>query len=60
MALVFVVSNSQCAISVPLKLQTASQPWRKRLAAGFCGERIDARDVIAVREAANEAIGRDR
>ena len=27
---------------------------------GFCGERIDARDVIAVREAANEAIGRDR
>jgi len=59
MALVFVVGNNQCAISVPLKLQTASQPWRKRpspLGSAASGSTL----VIAVREAANEAIGRAR
>jgi 2-oxoisovalerate dehydrogenase E1 component subunit alpha len=59
--LVFVVNNNQWAISVPLKLQTASQTLaQKAIAAGFCGEQVDGNDVIAVREAANEAIGEAR
>src|SRR5215467_13144511 len=39
---VFVVNNNQWAISVPLKLQTASQTLaQKAVANGFCGEQID-------------------
>src|SRR5215470_15667958 len=55
---VFVVNNNQWAISVPLKLQTASQTLaQKAVANGFCGEQIDGNVVSAVREAAEEAIG---
>src|SRR5215475_11697572 len=58
---VFVVNNNQWAISVPLKLQTASQTLaQKAIAAGFCGEQVDGNDIIAVREAANEAIAQAR
>jgi 2-oxoisovalerate dehydrogenase E1 component alpha subunit len=59
--LVFVANNNQWAISVPLKLQTASQTLaQKAIAAGFPGEQVDGNDVIAVRAAAEEAISAAR
>ncbi|OLB68872.1 MAG: pyruvate dehydrogenase (acetyl-transferring) E1 component subunit alpha [Alphaproteobacteria bacterium 13_2_20CM_2_64_7] len=58
---VFVVNNNQWAISVPLKLQTASETLaQKAIAAGFAGEQVDGNDVIAVRAAAEEAIANAR
>ncbi len=58
---VFVVNNNQWAISVPLKLQTASQTLaQKAIAAGFPGEQVDGNDVIAVRAAADAAIAAAR
>jgi pyruvate dehydrogenase E1 component alpha subunit len=55
--LVFVVNNNQWAISVPLKLQTATETLaQKAIAAGFRGEQVDGNDVIAVRDAAEQAI----
>ena len=54
---VFVANNNQWAISVPLKLQTASETLaQKAIAAGFTGEQVDGNDVIAMRAAADEAI----
>src|SRR2546422_1417139 len=54
---VFVANNNQWAISVPLKLQTASQTLaQKAIAAGFAGEQVDGNDVIAMRAAAADAI----
>jgi pyruvate dehydrogenase E1 component alpha subunit len=59
--LVFVANNNQWAISVPLKLQTASETLaQKAIAAGFVGEQVDGNDVIAVRAAADEAIAAAR
>jgi len=59
--LLFVANNNQWAISVPLKLQTASQTLaQKAIAAGFIGEQVDGNDVIAVRAAAQEAIAQAR
>jgi 2-oxoisovalerate dehydrogenase E1 component subunit alpha len=58
---VFVANNNQWAISVPLKLQTASETLaQKAIAAGFAGEQVDGNDVIAVRAAAEEAIAQAR
>lgn len=58
---VFVVNNNQWAISVPLKLQTASETLaQKAIAAGFAGEQVDGNDVIAVRAAVEEAIAEAR
>src|SRR5437763_10407629 len=58
---VFVANHNQWAISVPLKLQTASQTLaQKAIAAGFTGEQVDGNDVIAVRAAAEEAIAQAR
>jgi 2-oxoisovalerate dehydrogenase E1 component alpha subunit len=58
---VFVAVNNQWAISVPLKLQTASQTLaQKAIAAGFTGEQVDGNDVIAMRAAADEAIANAR
>ena len=58
---VFVANNNQWAISVPLKLQTASQTLaQKAIAAGFSGEQVDGNDVIAVRAAAEDAIAQAR
>src|SRR5256885_16133427 len=58
---VFVANNNQWAISVPLKLQTASQTLaQKAIAAGFDGEQVDGNDVIAVRAAAEDAIAQAR
>lgn len=54
---VFVVTNNQWAISVPLRLQTASETLaQKAIAAGFTGEQVDGNDVLAMHAAANEAI----
>ena len=59
--LVFVANNNQWAISVPLRLQTASETLaQKAIAAGFPGEQVDGNDVIAVRAAAGEAIAAAR
>ena len=59
--LVFIANNNQWAISVPLKLQTASETLaQKAIAAGFAGEQVDGNDVIAVRAAAEEAIAAAR
>jgi len=58
---VFVANNNQWAISVPLKLQTASQTLaQKAIAAGFTGEQVDGNDVIAMRAAEEEAIAHAR
>src|SRR5438874_2959154 len=58
---VFGANNNQWAISVPLKLQTASATLaQKAIAAGFAGEQVDGNDVIAVRAAAADAIAAAR
>jgi pyruvate dehydrogenase E1 component alpha subunit len=58
---VFVANNNQWAISVPLKLQTASETLaQKAIAAGFAGEQVDGNDVIAVRAAAEDGIAQAR
>jgi 2-oxoisovalerate dehydrogenase E1 component beta subunit len=54
---VFVATNNQWAISVPLRLQTGCETLaQKAIAAGFAGEQIDGCDVVAVRAAAEEAL----
>src|SRR5436190_11267549 len=61
LTVVFVANNNQWAISVPLKLQTASQTLaQKAIAAGFTGEQVDGNDVIAMRAAAEEALTQAR
>lgn len=58
---VFVVSNNQWAISVPLRKQTAAQTLaQKAIAAGVANEQVDGNDVIAVRAAAETAITKAR
>ena len=58
---VFVANNNQWAISVPLRLQTASETLaQKAIAAGFSGEQVDGNDVVAMRAAAEEAIAAAR
>src|SRR6266852_2511230 len=58
---VFVANNNQWAISVPLRLQTASETLaQKAIAAGFSGEQVDGNDVVAVHAAAEEAIAAAR
>jgi pyruvate dehydrogenase E1 component alpha subunit len=55
--IVFVAVNNQWAISVPLRLQTASETLaQKAIAAGFIGEQVDGNDVVAMRAAAEDAI----
>ena len=58
---VFVATNNQWAISVPLRLQTGSETLaQKAIAAGFTGEQVDGSDVVAMRAAAGEAIAAAR
>ena len=58
---VFVATNNQWAISVPLRLQTASETLaQKAIAAGFIGEQVDGSDVVAMHAAAEEAIAAAR
>jgi pyruvate dehydrogenase E1 component alpha subunit len=58
---VFVISNNQWAISVPLKQQTAARTLaQKAIAAGIPGEQVDGNDVIAVRAVVGAALQRAR
>ncbi|WP_323846157.1 pyruvate dehydrogenase (acetyl-transferring) E1 component subunit alpha [Microbulbifer magnicolonia] len=58
---VFVVNNNRWAISVPLAAQTASRTIaQKAIAAGIPGLQVDGNDVIAVRAAVADAVGRAR
>lgn len=58
---VFVVTNNQWAISVPLKKQTAARTLaQKAVAAGIPGEQVDGNDVLAVRQVVGEAVARAR
>lgn len=59
--IVFVVSNNQWAISVPRAHQSASETLaQKAVAAGMPGLQVDGNDVIAVRQALDEALARAR
>lgn len=59
--LVFVVSNNQWAISVPVSRQTGAQTLaQKAIAAGVANEQVDGNDVIAVRAAAERALTQAR
>jgi 2-oxoisovalerate dehydrogenase E1 component alpha subunit len=58
---VFVITNNQWAISVPRKTQSAAATLaQKAVAAGIPGIQVDGNDLIAVRQAAEEAIERAR
>ena len=58
---VFIVTDNQWAISMSRGHQTAAETLaQKAIAGGFEGEQVDGNDVIAVREAATEAIERAR
>ena len=58
---VFVATNNQWAISVPRKSQTAAITLaQKGIAAGLPSVQVDGNDLIAVRQAALEAIERAR
>ncbi len=58
---VFICSNNQWAISVPRKLQTASETLaQKAFAYGFDGIQVDGNDVFAVYKAVSEAIEKAR
>jgi len=58
---VFVISNNQWAISVPLKLQTATQALaQKAISAGIVGEQVDGNDVVAVHAVVDAALARAR
>ncbi len=54
---VFVINNNQWAISVPLAKQTKAQTLaQKAIAAGLEGWQIDGNDVLAVKEALDNAL----
>jgi 2-oxoisovalerate dehydrogenase E1 component alpha subunit len=58
---VFVVMNNEWAISVPRHAQTAALTLaQKAISAGLPGEQVDGNDVLAVEQAASEAIERSR
>ncbi|WP_024506934.1 pyruvate dehydrogenase (acetyl-transferring) E1 component subunit alpha [Bradyrhizobium sp. ARR65] len=58
---VFVATNNQWAISVPLRLQTGSETLaQKAIAAGFTGEQVDGNDVVAMSAAAEAAVAAAR
>lgn len=58
---VFVVANNQWAISVPRRAQSAAETLaQKAVAAGIEGLQVDGNDVVAVRQAVDEALSRAR
>ena len=59
--IVFVINNNQWAISVPLRLQTATQTLaQKAIAAEIPGIQVDGNDVVAVYHEVSEALNRAR
>jgi 2-oxoisovalerate dehydrogenase E1 component alpha subunit len=52
--------NNGWAISVPTKLQTAGEIWRRAEGYGFPGVRVDGNDVLAVYAATRDAAARAR
>jgi len=53
---IFVCENNQWAISVPVRMQTASESFAvKAVAYGMPGVKVDGNDVLAVYQAAKEA-----
>src|SRR5690349_8703773 len=58
---VFVCNNNQWAISTPLEAQTRAETLAdKAIGYGMPGVRVDGTDVLAVYEAAREAVARGR
>jgi pyruvate dehydrogenase E1 component alpha subunit len=58
---VYVIANNQWAISVPRSAQTAAATLaQKAVAVGMHGEQVDGNDVLAVRQAVEEALARAR
>lgn len=58
---VFLVINNAWAISVPRSAQTSAETLaQKAIAAGFQGEQVDGNDVVAVRHATEQALGKCR
>ena len=58
---VFVINNTQWAISLRRREQTAARTLaQKAVAAGMPGEQVDGNDVIAVRDAVARALDRAR
>ncbi len=54
---VFLISNNQYAISVPVKWQTASKTIaQKALAYGFSGVQVDGNDILAVHTVVGQAM----
>ena len=59
--LIYLVTNNQWAISVPRKAQTAAQTLaQKAIAAGVEGLQVDGNDVIAVKDALDQALAKAR
>jgi pyruvate dehydrogenase E1 component alpha subunit len=60
-ATIFFCQNNQYAISLPRRLQTASETIaQKAIAYGFGGIQVDGNDLFAVWEATKEAVDRAR
>ncbi|GGI76881.1 pyruvate dehydrogenase (acetyl-transferring) E1 component subunit alpha [Legionella impletisoli] len=58
---VFVVNNNRWAISVPITKQTGCQTIaQKAIAAGFEGKQVDGNDILAMRQAIEQAIAKAR
>ena len=57
---IFLVENNVYAISVPEKMQVAGSIARRAEGYGFPGHEVDGNDVLAVYEAAKEAVERAR
>lgn len=57
----FVITNNQWAISLPVARQTAAETLaQKALAAGFEGEQVDGNDVLAMHVAVSAALAHAR
>ncbi len=52
--------NNGWAISVPTKMQTAGEIWRRAEGYGFPGVRVDGNDVLAVHTVVGQALERAR
>jgi TPP-dependent pyruvate/acetoin dehydrogenase alpha subunit len=58
---VFIIENNQYAYSTPIRLTSASETFSKKAVAyGIPGVTVDGTDVLAVRDAVEEAVARAR